>query len=527
MAQSVNPVPDNNMTIVKTTVQWNDKAIASWVVPRGCLCVELTSDRKAKAKIGEGNKHYYQLPYLGGDGGDLSDYYTKEEINRIIANMQYLGIASNTIYPSKDNLPSTGNRLGDIRYVVNPNDPTGDPLVYLWNGSKWIVLGGLVDVDLSAYAKKSEVNPRLDALEAVAHTHANKNTLDALTPSVIQNSHMHPNKTILDQITMSVITDSHKHDNKAVLDQITQTLIDNSHTHSNKDILDQTTAVYTIPEKTKLASLRNYGVFIGTDGSVPGMEGLVPAPQPSDQGKFLSADGSWETVDTTIPPATTSTIGGVIVGNGLSVDQYGILSATGGGGGSEVSYVAGEGISIDQGAGTTEISTLQWEQGSINPTYGTDDDTTTACIRCPEIEAGLTSSIGLTAIYNNTDMVYKIAYYDSNHAFISMVSAWKSYSDMVNKPAGTAYIRIVLTLDQSTTLDPTNLTSCELSYPIEVGKYVITNTGVTQIDLNGASIVKVENGQTETLVTFGQDLNVNAGVVNIADINRLILNCEE
>lgn len=526
MAQSVNPVPDNNMTIVKTTVQWNDKAIASWVVPRGCLCVELTSDRKAKAKIGEGNKHYYQLPYLGGDGGDLSDYYTKEEINRIIANMQYLGIASNTIYPSKDNLPSTGNRLGDIRYVVNPNDPTGDPLVYLWNGSKWIVLGGLVDIDLSAYAKKSEVNPRLDALEAVAHTHTNKNTLDALTPSVIQNSHMHPNKTTLDQITMSVITDSHKHDNKSVLDQITQSLIDDSHTHLNKDVLDETTASYTIPEKTKLASLRNYGVFIGTDGTSAGSEGLVPAPQATDQGKFLSADGSWETVDTTIPPATTTTIGGVIVGSGLAVDQYGILSTSGGGGGSEVSYVAGEGISIDQGSATTDLTSLPWELGTISDVTGLDD-ASSSCIRSPYIASGLTQAIGITTDYNGTDLLYKIAFYDSNHQFISMTQNWINFSNMANKPSGCSYIRIVMTLDNMTTMDPSNLNTCNLSYPIEIGKYVITNTGVTHIELDGASIKKIENGNTETLVTFGEDLNVNAGVVNIADINRLILNCEE
>ena len=98
---------------------------------------------------------------------------------------------------------------------------------------------------------------------------------------------------------------------------------------------------------------------------------------------------------------------------------------------------------------------------------------------------------------------------------------------MANKPSGCSYIRIVMTLDNMTTMDPSNLNTCNLSYPIEIGKYVITNTGVTHLELDGASIKKIENGNTETLVTFGEDLNVNAGVVNIADINRLILNCEE
>ena len=172
MAQSVNPQSDSQMHVVKTTAQWNDRAIANWVVPRGCLCVELTSDNKTKIKIGEGNKFYRQLPYSGGDGGDLSNYYTKQETDLLVHNLEYMKVASTNVYPTKETLPRDGNKLGDLRFVHNHDG--GDPYTYLWYGTKWISITGILDVDLSEYAKKSEVNPRLDALESTQHTHQNK-----------------------------------------------------------------------------------------------------------------------------------------------------------------------------------------------------------------------------------------------------------------------------------------------------------------------------------------------------------------
>ena len=39
-----------------------------------------------------------------------------------------------------------------------------------------------------------------------------------------------------------------------------------------------------------------YSAFTGTDGTAAGTSGLVPAPATTDAGKFLKADGTWETV---------------------------------------------------------------------------------------------------------------------------------------------------------------------------------------------------------------------------------------
>jgi len=294
MSQAVNPAPDSHMHIVKTTAQWNDRAIANWIVPRGCLCIELTTDYKTKLKIGEGNKYYSQLPYVGGDGGDLSNYYTKQEIDQIIKNLDYMSIKSINEYPSKETLPSTGNSQGDVRFVRNPDGD--DPFTYLWNGNKWICVTGIVDVDLSEYCKKSEVYPRLQSLESVAHTHSNMNVLNQVTQSVVDDSHTHSNKAVLDQVTQEVVDDVHTHTNKAVLDQVTQPVVDWAHKHDNIVVLDATTASYTTEEKTKLASLENYDDFVGTDGEEDGVRGLVPAPTTEDVDTFLASDGTWKSV---------------------------------------------------------------------------------------------------------------------------------------------------------------------------------------------------------------------------------------
>lgn len=325
MSQAVNPAPDSHMHIVKTTAQWNDRAIANWIVPRGCLCIELTTDYKTKLKIGEGNKYYSQLPYVGGDGGDLSNYYTKQEIDQIIKNLDYMSIKSINEYPSKETLPSTGNSQGDVRFVRNPDG--NDPFTYLWNGNKWICVTGIVDVDLSEYCTKSEVYPRLQSLESVAHTHSNMNVLNQVTQSVVDDSHTHSNKAVLDQVTQEVVDDAHTHTNKAVLDQVTQPVVDWAHKHDNIVVLDATTASYTTEEKTKLASLENYDDFVGTDGEEDGVRGLVPAPTTEDVDTFLASDGTWKSVEhPDIPIATDETLGGVIVGDGLSITEEGVLS---------------------------------------------------------------------------------------------------------------------------------------------------------------------------------------------------------
>lgn len=125
---------DSHQHVVKTSEQWNERAVEFWVVPRGCLCVELTSTGKTKIKVGEGNKYYSQLPYIT-DEIDLSNYYTKEEIDNILSNINRMAIMSTDEYDSKSDLPTTGNKLGDVRFVKSQSPSIKqDPDIYLWNG---------------------------------------------------------------------------------------------------------------------------------------------------------------------------------------------------------------------------------------------------------------------------------------------------------------------------------------------------------------------------------------------------------
>ena len=318
--------------VVKTSSQWDERAIEFWVVPRGCLCVELTPEGKTKIKIGEGNKFYSQLPYVN-DMSDLENYYTKEEVDNIVKNINLMAIRSTDEYDSKNDLPPTGNKLGDVRFVKSqsPSIKT-DPDIYLWNGSRWIYVGyELQDIDLSQYLKKDEfhelfdpVREKVEEMYPKMHTHDNKDILDRIqepytTPEkeklaglhnyddteirelIEETGHTHPNKSILDTITDdSLWSESdrdkfeslHNYDDTGVKNRLTD-LEGVAHTHENKNILDQVTAAFTIEDKTKLDSLHNNDVFIGTDGMYGGREGLVPAPTIIDAGKFLCADGSW------------------------------------------------------------------------------------------------------------------------------------------------------------------------------------------------------------------------------------------
>ena len=513
MAESQQVKHDHNDHIIRTKEQWEDRALANYAIPRGVLCIELTSKTETRLKIGEGDKFYRQLPYVGGSSGDLSNYYTKQEVDNIIANLNFMSVASTRVYDSKDQLPTVGNSLGDLRFVKGEN-VGDDPYEYLWNGTKWLQLGGIANIDLSKYVTREEIMPRVQRLENASHTHTNKSILDAITAAYTRE----------EKIKLANL----KNYDDTQIKQDVSTLKQQAHTHPNKEILDQTTAVYTREEKTKLSELENYDDFVGTDGRHPGTHGLVPAPTTMDQHKFLSGDGTWKSVSAGgIEPATTETLGGVIVGQGLSITNEGVLSTTGGEGSSE--YVAGNGISIDQGSTeSSDITELQWEQGSIDPINGEPDDFTMTVIRSPMIEVGLTNMLNVSAQdTSDNDMLWEAVFYDSNSEFISMTSTWQTLSDEVIRPDNAKYVIILLRKDAETEIDENDLKACEVSWPIEIGKYVITNTGVTHIGLNeNGSILSVENGSTNTILEFSQDLDVTNGVVSIPDYHRLVLNVE-
>ena len=396
MATNNNSSVGSTEHIVKTTKQWAERAMEYYVIPRGCLCVELTTDKKIKLKVGEGNKFYKQLPYVH-EPTDLTSYYTKNEILQIIRSIEKMTIKSVTVYDDISDLPSINNEIGDVRFVKRTDND--DPDTYVWVG-KWRMVGApyfdITKIDFVNHEELTQVDTRVKFLEDNYHNHYNKDILDLITqPYTVQDKekldslfnyddtlikqdianvenklHNHDNKTILDGITKTALwssedrtkfkdlknyddtdikkrldgieKDEHTHENKEILDKLSQQVLSNTHTHENKELLDKIDTIFTREEKEKLSNITSasYKNFVGTDGLYTGMSGLVPAPKTSDAGKVLSSSGEWIT-----PPS-------------------------GGGGGT--TYTAGNGISLANDTITAKLGTgLSFdENGNIQATGG-------------------------------------------------------------------------------------------------------------------------------------------------------------
>lgn len=341
------PNNDSHQHVVKTTSQWEERAVEYWVVPRGCLCVELTPEGKTKLKVGEGNKYFSQLPYIC-DHGDLSNYYTKEETDTLLENLNRMAIVSTDVYDSEDDLPLVDNKLGDVRFVKSDDE---DPDIYIWNGTKWISTKS--DTDLSDYVTKSEFEPVKDKVDEIypkAHTHANKDTLDNITQAKLDEidelaemyvevkgdisdlkskSHTHSNKSLLDSITQSSLwtqpdrdkfNSLHNYDDTQVKFRLV-TLEEKAHTHSNKTVLDGITqekldeidelaATYVIIKrdlvdlKEKAHTHANMDLLDGTTASFT-TEQQTELYRLSQISTFLGAGPTWDGVFGYVPAPTS------------------------------------------------------------------------------------------------------------------------------------------------------------------------------------------------------------------------------
>lgn len=85
---------------------------------------------------------------------------------------------------------------------------------------------------------------------------------------------------------------------------------------------------------TNIPEVQTYTAFTGTDGTSAGTSGLVPAPATTDAGKFLKADGTWDSTggggDTVYSSKTTSnsTTGGAVYIGNLGTDQVEVADPT-------------------------------------------------------------------------------------------------------------------------------------------------------------------------------------------------------
>ena len=154
----------------RTTAQWGT---VSRVIPKGFVCVELTTDGKCKMKCGDGVQTFADLPYVGGDldmtqinnaiTTALTNYYTKTEtdnaISEAIGNLGTLFRFKGRVDTVND-LPVSDNQQGDV-YLVGA-EGANEFAEYYWTGTFFDYMGKTTSIDLTDYYKKSEVDNLLD-----------------------------------------------------------------------------------------------------------------------------------------------------------------------------------------------------------------------------------------------------------------------------------------------------------------------------------------------------------------------------
>ena len=161
----------------RTTAQW---ATVVRVIPKGFVCVELTTDNKCKMKCGDGVQTFADLPYVGGDldmteineaiTTALTDYYTKTEtdnaISEAIGNLGTLFRFKGRVDTVND-LPASDNQQGDV-YLVGA-EGANEFAEYYWTGTFFDYMGKTTSIDLTDYYKKTDVdnllNGKVDKVE--------------------------------------------------------------------------------------------------------------------------------------------------------------------------------------------------------------------------------------------------------------------------------------------------------------------------------------------------------------------------
>ena len=385
----------NNEHIVRTTQQWESSVVKYKIIPRGCLCVELTQDGKTRVKIGEGNKYYEQLPYVDAD-------IDMEEITHIVE--EYLQYYATTEY--------VDTKITTVDRKVDELDEDVTSLEETVNGYDERI--NTVETDVSNLNTQvtdisdtiNTIDDEIDTLKKDSHTHDNKEILDNTTASFtsqdqtkLNGIEVHANNYSLPKATDSELGGIIVGDNLTITDGVLSanpggytlppakktTLggviigdgidVDNtgkisvtgggggseyvagegiridSNPSSNDEIVN--TGVLDVTKNNNddlviskesgdtIIQLDHYTLPKATDSSLGGI--IVGDRLSIDDGVLSADDQSYE-----LPKANDSTLGGVIVGDGLSVDEDGTLSAN--------EYIAGTGIAI-QSVDTSEYVT--------------------------------------------------------------------------------------------------------------------------------------------------------------------------
>lgn len=162
------------LNVTKTTEQWG--AVES-AIPKGLLCVELSTEGKVLIKIGNGVSTFAQLPYVTDGSFSISDYSTTTQTETMISDaIKALGnvVRVKGVKATVEELPSEGNEVGDLWFVGTAGETSDSFSEYVWTTEgKWEFVGKTAGtIDLTDYAKTAYVDgeitklsDRIEALE--------------------------------------------------------------------------------------------------------------------------------------------------------------------------------------------------------------------------------------------------------------------------------------------------------------------------------------------------------------------------
>lgn len=181
-------------------------------------------------------------------------------------------------------------------------------------------------------------------------------------------------------------------------DYDTSTLTDNDIVRVLEDETHDGNSTYYRYSKTNdswayIGESKQYDDFVGTDGTNAGEAGLVPAPTTADAGKFLKADGTWDTAGSAVnvvqttgisttdvmsQNAVTSMVYGspsnkrqIRIGNnaaagniGVAIGEYSAASSNGVALGNRAEARGDQTVSIGNGAQTSYIGSIALGSGA-------------------------------------------------------------------------------------------------------------------------------------------------------------------
>ena len=204
------------------------------------------------------------------------------------------------------------SKLGDndIIRVLADETHDGDSTYYRWdkNNSTWVYIGAVsLTANTIFYANVSESGSTRhiyknsdmtgtvsvqDILDANEKGQVILRMSTALTPENFNDTYLQNTYVGVSDYQFLFL------DNRNYYEYDATTTADTTYYYSKSTIQLEMSAGtnITITGNTISATDTTYNNFIGTDGVDAGTSGLVPAPATTDAGKFLKADGTWETI---------------------------------------------------------------------------------------------------------------------------------------------------------------------------------------------------------------------------------------